>query len=116
MKFPESARYWESFAAAMLAPLAMVSVASSDRPSTDSNLPLASSPDSHTHSRYGNVVTEAQMRLIEIYGHGNSLAHLACRLEVPSADEHSNVGVPLAKLPDSSAPYETRSSSEKYRS
>jgi hypothetical protein len=53
-------------------------------------------------------------------GNGCGISYLlgdfACRLQVSSADEHSNAGVPLAEPPDGSAPYKARSSGEKYLS
>jgi hypothetical protein len=57
---------------------------------------------------------------IEIYGNGFGRSHLlgdfACRLQVPSADEHSNAGVHLAEPLEGSTPHEARSSDEKYLS
>ncbi len=74
----------------------------------------------HDHSSDSNVVTDSQAGLINIYDNGfgstQILGDFFCRLQVPSSDEHSNAGVPLAEPPDGSAPHEARSSGEKYLS
>ncbi|MGJ5630981.1 hypothetical protein [Nostoc sp. CALU 1950] len=74
----------------------------------------------HDHSSYCEIITETQAGLIEIDGNSFGSAYLlgdfTCRLQVPSSDEHSNAGVPLAEPPDGSAPHQARSSGKKYLS